>query len=211
MNDTEYQKRLAKIDLFDEAVYLTRFQENGRPGSCREISPVDLAAAFANQDIVSPILPPNTILWTRKDGVDRFVIYLPPAVPTLIAADTSERQPLAVPIPGLIWIAAGSTHKCYAVKQRPTRLTERLFMAPLANVNGDQGRVCWGNVRPGKDPVKAITQFFEADFSGHWANECSKKYPDNVIDHWRELSQAEAADYPLDDLVKTKMKLGDVL
>lgn len=211
MNESPYQTHLARIDLFDEAIYLTGYQKNGQPGSCREISAIDLAVALAGQDVVSPLLPRNCLFWSRKNGSDRFIIYLEPAVRTLVLELNNERTPLRIPCPGLIWVAAGTDHNLYAVKQRPTRVSERLFAAPFPNVDGGSGDICWGKIHPVRDPGRAIPVFFEADFNDHWINACSAKYPNSILALWHELNQAQADTYPLDDLVKTNKKLGELL
>lgn len=213
---SDRQKLRARIDLFTEAIYLTRYGANG-PTSCHEIAPIDLASAFFGTAIASPLLPPNCINWARVDGRDRFVLYLPPTRREVIILESDgERTLLELPFPGLVWVGHGHRYHLWAVKQRPSQMSERLFAAPFPNIDGAKGTVCWGNakkVSARADTIHdALTTFLKSDFNNHWINACSQKFPEDVRDLWRELDRPDTPEaYPLDDLVKTRYVLGDIL
>ncbi len=51
-----FQTLLARLDLFNEAIVLTRYEE-GVERSCFEVGPDELAAAFAGLPIGTGLLP----------------------------------------------------------------------------------------------------------------------------------------------------------
>ena len=215
MANCKRQSLQARIDLFDEAIYLTCYNSDSQPAACRELAPADLAAAFAGVPIASPLLPPGSLSWSRADGREKIVLYLPPERRRVIVMDGDDRTPLDVPFPPLVLAGSGTRYQLYAVKQLPSQPTERLFCAPFPNVNGPNGTVCWGDILPPSaraDTIwKAVELFLESDFNGHWSNNASQEFHEDVRDLWRELYAKEESVYPLDDLVQTHRKLGDIL
>jgi PRTRC genetic system protein B len=209
------QTLLATIHLFDEAIYYTRHGADG-VRSCYEVAPADLAAAFANVPLATPILPAGILHWSRADGRERPVLYLEPATrPVIILEEDGTRTPLSIPFPGLVFVGHGVDYQLYAVKARPSEMSERLFVAPFPNVDGARGKVCWGNARRPVATTKTVRAAWElfvaADFNNHWIDHCSESEPDDVRLLWRKLATGGASEYPLDDLVKTTYKLGDLL
>ena len=214
--DHKIQRRLGRIDLYEESVFLTRFSKNGpgEPISCHEVSAADLAAAFAGLPISSPLLPPGCLHWQRMGGQDRFTIYHPPGLQQVIINEHGKRTILTIPLPGLIWQGAGTNYKVWAVKQRPQGSMETMFNAPFPNVYLRNGLVCWGDVTPpaaGADTVhRALQLFLEADFNADLANHRSQKYPNDVRLLWRELDEEQPKGYPLEDLASAMSTFGEI-
>ena len=78
-----------------------------------------------------------------------------------------------------------------------------LYCAPLPNVSGGNGAICWGHKQPERAGnghcYMAWETFLETPFSNHALNGKSVAYPDDIR---KALAAYEALDrYPLDDLV----------
>jgi hypothetical protein len=86
-------------------------------------------------------------------------------------------------------------------------------MAPCPNVHPEG--ICRGNAPfPKAAPAtiwQAVDVFFESRFNRDLSNGKSKAYPECILDQWRVLHETEGKTYPLDDLVKTKLTLKDLL
>jgi PRTRC genetic system protein B len=209
LTGVDVQKIRARLDLFDETIYMTRYDDTGVPLSCFEISPSALAAAFAGLPIASGLLPADTLFYSRSGDQERAAIFVPAGVRTLVS-DT-RKTPYRIPLPPLIWLGQGAAYRCFAVKQRPG-VDDRLYVCPTPNVYKD-GRVCPGNVpfpvcsvRTIKDAFKL---FVESQFNAHLVGEKSNKHGEDVMKLWRELQGA--AEFPLDDLVSSGLKMSDLL
>ena len=212
----KHQSVKARIDILTDAIYLTRYSD-GHATACRELDPSDLAAAFGGVTIATPLLPPGCLSWSRKDGREKLVIYIPPQrrLVMVVGKKGDDRTPLDIPFSPLVLTGSGTNYDLYAVKQQPTAPSEPLFCAPFSNVNGSAGHVCWGDVRPpsaGPETIwPAFKLFVESDFNEHWSNGVSHEFPDDVRDLWRYLITQAAAVYPLTDLVTTGRTLGAIL
>jgi len=201
------QKLRARLDLYDESLVLTQY-EQGLAVTCYEVAPQDVAAAFTNVPVSTGLLPEGC-LWYRQSGGEQVGVYLPPQSWTLRAGDTVYHD---VPLPGLVFCGSGVVYRVFAVKHRPVEGNEQLFHAPLPNVFND-GRICPGNVAFPVCTLRTIRAaidlfFVVSDFNNHLAGKRCVSQPEDVRDLWRALSGAAA--FPEDELLKTDLKLEDV-
>jgi len=227
--DERRQLLKARIDLFEESIFLTEYNRTSRgsapssnPSACREISPLDLTAALSGVEYKSPLLPEGCVSWSRVDGKDQFVIYIYPhrwKVRLVQMIDHVGEMVLTLPFPPLVWVGCGLSYRLWAVERRPEKRSDRLFIAPFPNVYGRDGAVCWGDIDPpeakSETVLVAYRAFIESNFNGHLANGCSRKHAQDVRLMWQDLAapgpKGPPAAYPLDDLLKTHHTLGEIL
>lgn len=199
-----YQVQQLRLDLYDESIVLTRYAE-GIPISSYEVSPEDVAAAFAGAPMSTGLLPPGCVFYTRRGGRERIGVYLPPQVRALTVTAKGEHTTFQVPLPGFIFTGWGSEYNIYAVSEYPARQLAMLYHAPVSNVY-ENGRICTGDVSfpaCASDTVhQAVGLFFESNFNFDLSNGKSRKY-DCVVEMWRDLDKARAQEYPLDDLFRS--------
>ena len=129
---------LVRLDLYEQAIILTRFQEKGT--ASYPVSVHDLAAALTDVPVSSGLLPANTLFWQRREGQTYIGIYVPGRRWTVLVG---ERQ-LTVPMPPLIFTGRGNHYAVYAIKRRPRDAHCRLYHAPCPNVHS-HGAICQGN------------------------------------------------------------------
>lgn len=106
-----------------------------------------------------------------------------------------------VPLPGLIFLCRpGSPPWVYAVKKKPTKETDTIYKAPLANVFAN-GRTCPGSHEFPVRVADIVQSFFMSFFSATADLENrSHKFPQNVIYLWEHLNNKNK--FPMGDLVQ---------
>jgi len=204
------QQLRLRLDLFEESIVLTRYDDN-RPITCYEVAPDDLAAAFANMPLTTGVLPRDCLFYARRDGPALFGIYIPPGRRTLVAwLEPEQKTEFDVPLPGFVFTGKGSRYCVFAVKHRPGN-REGLFRAPLPNVF-DNGKICPGNVNfppcSAQTIHKAANMFFASEFNQDLMQGRSAEYQENVFRLWEAIDDQD--EFPLDDLVKTHLVLEDL-
>lgn len=218
-----YARLRLRLDLYDDYILARKFQKTGQPdGGFYALDPLDTLTALAGLTLGSPLLPSGCLFWQRAEGGERLGIYAPPQVWPVNVSAGKDRERLAVPMPGLVWIGQGTTYSLYAVKAPSTLPTvagqgewpgkdTELWKAPCPNV-GDRG-ICSGNVafpQAGAETIwPALRLFFESDFNDHLSNGKSKKHPKSVLAAWRKLAGRES--WPEDDLEPAGVTLGKVV
>lgn len=213
-----YQDLVARLDLFSEAIVMTRYDASGAR-SCFEVDANDLAVVLTGVPVSTGLLPRECLFYSRVGGDVYMGVFIPPGSCTLTVADGDVFD---VPLPPLIWAGCGVGYQVWAVKQRPGE-RERLFNAPFPNVYMD-GTVCAGNVQfpvcSARTIHAAFELFLKSEFNSDLAANKSEGHPDNVLALWEELHDVadflweelhDEVDFPLDDLVKTRSVLADVL
>lgn len=204
--EEDYASLRLRLDLYDDAIALTRFKE-GQALSRFLVDPLDVATALAGLNINSGLLPEGCLYWNRRHGQEGVGVYVPPRVWTV--AVRGEAQAWRVPLPGLVFAGRGYDYQVWAVMERPGQAGQQLYLAPCPNVHPDG--VCRGSAPfPPASPAtiwQAVEAFFSSRFNHDLSNNKSRKYPNDVLDHWRELDGVGAEEYPLDDLVGTNMTL----
>ena len=206
MNE-QTQQPLVRLDLYEQAVILTRFQEKGT--ASYPVSVHDLAAALADVPVSSGFLPTNTLFWQWHAGECQIGIYVPGRRWTVLFG---ERQ-LTIPMPPLIFTGRGTRYTVYAIKRRPRDARCRLYHAPCPNVHL-HGAICQGNTPfPACTPetiIPSVNLFLEGSgFNGDLAQGKCQSHPNNVLTLWEELEGKDQ--FPLSELVSCRRVLRDLL
>jgi hypothetical protein len=206
MNE-QTQQPLVRLDLYEQAVILTRFQEKGT--ARYPVSVHDLAAALADVPVSSGFLPANTLFWQRREGESQIGIYVPGRPWTVLFG---ERQ-LTIPMSPLIFTGRGTHYTVYATKQRPRDVHCRLYHAPCPNVHL-HGAICQGNAPfPACTPetiMPSLSLFLEgSSFNGDLAQGKCQSHPDNVLALWEELVGKKR--FPKSELIPTGKFLSSLL
>jgi hypothetical protein len=209
-HDDDYASLQGRLDLFSDFIILTKFHK-GEATEQFLVDPAEVAACLSKISLNSGLLPDGCLFWSKKEGQDGLGIYVPPKV--WLVSIRNEPQAWRAPLPGLILAGHGYDYSLWAVEERPTTREAQLFMAPCPNVS-PKG-VCRGNAPfPKLSPAtiwQAVEVFFSSRFNRDLSNQKSRKYPGCVLDQWRDLHEAGAESYPLDDLVGTNLTLGGLI
>lgn len=212
LREANYQRHLARVDLFEETIFLTKYRDGGTVEAC-EVSPEDLAAAFSRVPVTTGLLPRRALFYTRHQGRELLGVFLPPETRRLTQVAGGETKVFEVPMPPLVFVGHSEAYRIFAVKQYPGE-RERLFHAPCPNVN-DAGRICAGDAEfppcTSKTIHEAARVFFTSRFNDHLVDGKSTAHPDDIVQAWSSLDEAKPARYPIDDLVKTRWCLADVM
>lgn len=194
----------ARLDLYEEAVILTRYEGVDRRTSY-PVAVDDLVAAFSRVPISSGLLPVNCLFWGRETGQTRIAIYVPGRRWQL---QTAERI-FHVPLPPLVFIGAGDRYSIFAVKRRPRQMPFRLYHCPTPNVH-PTGVVCQGSAPfPGcaSDTIeRALNLFLEgSQFNGDLAANKCRSFPDDVRELWMQVEGAKR--FPTGELLLARARL----
>ena len=191
----------ARLDLYEEAVILTRYEGSDRRTSY-PVAIDDLVAAFSRVPVSSGLLPANCLSWGRENGQTRIIIYVPGRRWQL---QTAERI-FHIPLPPLVFMGAGEQYSVFAVKRRSHAMPFELYHCPTPNVH-PTGVICQGSVpfpACASDTVEqALSLFLESSlFNGDLtANRC-RSFPDDVRQLWQQLEGARR--FPTGELVKAR-------
>jgi hypothetical protein len=191
----------ARLDLYKEAVVLTRYEGDDRRTSFT-VAVDDLVAAFSRVPVSSGLLPPNCLFWGRESGQTRIAVYVPGRRWRL---QTAERI-FHIPLPPLVFAGAGVQYRAYAVKRRPQAVAFDLYHCPTPNVHPD-GIICQGSVpfpACASDTIEqALSLFLEGSlFNGDLAAGKCRRFPDDVRKLWLQLDGAKR--FPAGELVKAR-------
>lgn len=180
---------------------MTSFE--GETVTSKVVSAMDIAHSLANElSLGSGLLPDNTLWWRNSPSGAVVGVYVAPQVRLLALQEDIKKQPrrFKIPLPGLVFICRpGMPPWVYAVKKKPTKETDIVYKAPLANIFAT-GQSCAGThnypVRLGEIVESFFISFFTrtADLRDR-----SKQFPESVIHLWEFLYGKKT--YPLDDLV----------
>ena len=193
---------LVRLEFCHQSTIMHKF--DGELASTMRVSAMDVAHLLSQELSYSTgLLPPNALWWANTKEGPVFALWEPPKVRKLALQVGINDPPkrFTVPIPGLVFLCIpGQVPWVYAMKRRPTKLTDLVYRAPFCNIF-ESGRVCTGSHRFPKDPEKQPDSFFRSFFSrtadiGHR----SAKFPQDVVHLWEFLDGKKT--YPLDDLVK---------
>jgi hypothetical protein len=211
-----YQTLLARIDIFNESIFYTRYRGND-PVSSFEVSPVSLAAAFSGMPLTTSLLPPGAIFLSRMAHFDHIALYLPPTIRKL--KSSWRKKPYRIPTPPLVFVGKGQAYSIYAL-QKPYCADpgQSLYHAPFPNVHlqgfGFPGHICPGNVEfpvsSRSTILEAVKLFFDSDFNMHLVQSKSREFPDSIRKLWTRLDQTKAKTFPLDDLVYMRKTVKDL-
>ncbi len=194
----------ARLDLYDEAVVLTRYEGPDRSTSY-PVAVDDLVAAFSRVPVSSGLLPPNCLFWGRENGETRMAIHVPGRRWRL---QTAERN-YDIPLPPLVFAGAGEQYRVLAVKSRPQAMPLELYHCPTPNVHPD-GIICQGSAPfpacASHTIERALSLFLEGSlFNGDLAAGKCRRFPDDVRKLWRRLEAAKR--FPSRELVLARVHL----
>ncbi len=165
---------------------------------------LDIAHSLAGElSFGSGLLPDKTLWWQNTRSGPVVAIYVEPQIRLLALQTDIKTQPrrFKVPMPGLIFLCRpGSAPWVYAVKKKPTKETDIVFHAPLANVFNN-GRSCPGSHSFPHRVADIVQSFFISFFSATAdLRNRSKKFPENVLHLWEFLDGKKK--YPMEDLIQ---------
>ena len=197
-----------RLDLYDTAVLLTRWEEDGRLVSY-PVSVHDVVSACTNVALSSGLLPANTLFWKQQANQVMLAVYVPAR---RWKVQTAERS-YHLPMPPLVFAGCGMSYQVFAVKTRPANEADPLYHAPCPNVYA-HGGICRGEAPfPVCSPQTiqvALSLFmegslFNADLS--WGK--CRSHPEDVRRLWAELDGRKR--FPLAELVPAQMTVGSLL
>lgn len=203
---TDTRKPLGQILFYEELVLYTRF--DGARIRQYPIAPDAIAQTLGQIPHSSGLLTPNTLATGVIHGVPFFVQYIAPHERTLHMPDRSY----SFCLPPLVLAGRGKDYFIWALGEESfPQADQALFNPPFPNTYED-GRICWGtsDPRPDASPTglaRTFTIFAESHFNLHVANAKSTAFPVSIVALWRQLDEAKAEHYPLDDLQATRYTL----
>jgi PRTRC genetic system protein B len=191
-----------RLDFYHQATELTYFENNDVVYRI----PVDaLEVAHAlNHDLVigTGLLPENTLWWENNVSGPIWALYVEEGI-RKVALQTDIVKPVerfSIPLPPLIFLCRpGVAPWVFSVKKRPTKETDEVFKAPLANIFAN-GRSCPGNNRYPERIQDIVESFFTSFFSAAAdLGGRSMRYPKDILSLWKELDGKKS--FPMNDLV----------
>jgi len=191
-----------RLDFFHQSTVMTYFQ--GDNITTKQVDAMDVAHALARElTMGTGLLPENTLWWLNGRGGQVYAIYVAPKVWRLALQDKVDRPPqrFNIPMPGFIFLCLpGQAPWVVAVKKRPTKETDTVYHAPLANMFRN-GRSCPGSNEYPTRIMDIVPSFFTSFFSSTAdLKNRSKKYPNNILDLWKSLDQKNK--FPMDDMIE---------
>lgn len=165
---------------------------------------MDIAHQLATELTFSTgLLPVSTLWWSNTRGGPIFAVYEEPRIRTLALQTNPSQPPLRfkIPLPGFIFLLRpGIPPWVYAVKRKPTKETDIVYHAPLANVYNN-GRTCGGTNKYPTRVNEMVESFFISFFSAAAdVNGRSTRFPQDVIHLWEFLNKKKR--FPMEDLVR---------
>ncbi len=191
-----------RLDFFHQAVSLTYFGEDDNVET-KMVSAMDIAHSLASElSYNTGLLPDNTLWWSNTRHGSIYAIYVEPKIWRLALQEDLKKPPrrFTIPMPGFIFLClAGQPPWVYAVKEKPTKETDKVYHAPLLNLFRN-GNSCPGNQKY-PERVNDIVKMFFISFFSNTADiqHRSKKHPGSILEMWEELKGKNK--YLLDDLM----------
>ncbi len=204
MNDqeTDYPIPLARLDLYNEAVIMTKFDHNS--STSYPVSIHDLSAAFGTLPSSSGLLPRNTLFHGRNQGQEFVGVFIKAAKHVV----TVNEATMTIPLPPAIFIGCGKRYVIHAVKEYPSAARMQLYHYPSPNVGSD-GRICAGDTPFPTCNVKTIMSawrlFLMSRFNRHLSTQKCRSFPNNIIKLWETLDGSE--EFPHAELIISRANL----
>ena len=198
----------ARLDLYEEAVVLTRY-EGPDWRTSYPVAVDDLVAAFSRVPVSSGLLPANCLFWGRQNGQTRIAIYVPGRRWRLRTAE----HIFHIPLPPLVFAGAGEQYRVFAVKRRPHEMPIELYHCPTPNVHSN-GVICQGSVPfpvCASNTIKpALPLFLEGSlFNGDLTAHKCRSFPEDVRHLWSQLEGAKR--FPAGELMQARAELAFAL
>ena len=206
MNDKQVQTDLpvplARLDLYNEAIIMTKFGHQS--STSYPVSIYDLAAAFGTLPASSGFLPRNTLFHGRNKGQEFVGIFIS-AQKQMVRV---EEITMTIPLPPAIFIGCGKQYIIHALSSYPQSPRATLYRYPSPNVFLD-GRICAGDTPFPTCSIKSImpafSLFIESKFNRHLVNQKCRSFPKNIIKLWKTLDGQEQ--FPLSELIPSTANL----
>ena len=191
-----------RLDFFHQSTLMTYFQ--GDTVTTKQVDAMDVAHALARElTMGTGLLPENTLWWVNGRGGQVYAIYVAPKVWLLALQDNIAKPPrrFNIPLPGFIFLCMpGQAPWVVAVKKRPTKETDAVYHAPLANIFRN-GRSCPGSNTYPTRIMDIVPSFFTSFFSATAdLKNRSKRYPNSVIELWKSLEKKQK--FPVEDMIE---------
>ncbi len=200
--ETDYPIPLARLDLYNEAIIMTKFDLGS--STSYPVSIHDLSAAFGTLPSSSGLLPRNTLFHGRSQGQEFVGVFIKAAKHVV----TVNEATMAIPLPSAVFVGCGKQYYIYTVKEYPCTARVQLYHYPSPNIGSD-GRICAGDTPFPTCSVKTImsafTLFIESRFNRHLSTQKCRSFPDNVIELWKTLDGQE--EFPLSELILSRANL----
>lgn len=190
-----------RLDFHHQAVVMTNFR--GETITRKVVSAMDVAHSLASElSFSTGLLPDRTLWWRNTRGGPVLALYVEPQV-RILALQHDVGQPprrFKLPLPGFIFLCRpGTPPWVYAVKKKPTKLTDTVYKAPLANIFSN-GRTCPGSHEYPPRIADIVESFFRSFFTATAdLQKRSNKFSGNIISLWAHLDKKKH--FPKEDLV----------
>jgi len=186
--------------------YILHYRDEHRQPQIKFLSEESVRQAFSEQEVISGWLPEGIKQWGINTKGTWMIQWIPPAKHTLtLLGKAMPEQPVAIPLPALIFAGVGHTYYVWASAEKEFSTEMPLYQAPLPNLYGD-GKVCFGNNTPAPvsaESFQSVWQLFiSSPFNGDLAGGKSMRHKTDVR-HQLCASRKKAA-YPTNDLVPLK-------
>ena len=191
-----------RLDFYHQATTITFFHDE--IVGTKLVDALDVAHALSSElSFSTGLLPAETLWWQNTRGGPLYALYDAPQTRVLTLQTDLKKPPkrFKVPLPGFLFLCSpGQMPWVFAVKKKPTKETDIVYRAPLANIFNN-GRSCPGSHRYPNRVNDMIHSFFVSFFSSTAdLRNRSKKFPGNVIALWSFLDGKKK--FPLNDLVE---------
>ncbi len=167
------------------------------------VDALDVAHAMSSElAFDTGLLPAGTLWWRNTRSGPITAIYVAPKI-WKVAIDRGVKkrpQRFQIPLPGLIFLCSPSKAPwVFAVKSKPTKETDIVYKAPVANVFAN-GRSCPGTHKYPNRVQDMVDAFFVSYFTATAdLGNRSVMFPENIIHQWEFLNKKKL--FPADDLV----------
>ncbi len=191
-----------RLDFHHQSAIMTLYQ--GDTVVTRQVDAMDVAYALASDlSFGSGLLPDITLGWQNAKAGPVFALYVKPQIRKLALPDHVDRAPrrFQIPLPGMVFICTpGNPPWVFAVKKKPTKVTDIVFRAPLCNIFHN-GRSCPGS-HTFPTRIADIVQSFFSSFFSQTADlrDRSKRFPRNIVELWEHLDKKKV--FPNADLIR---------
>lgn len=190
-----------RLDFHHQSTVMTIFEDD--VVTTHQVDALDVARALASDlNFSTGILPENALWWQSTRSGPMFAVYVAPKTWRLTLKLSNKKLPdrYDVPLPGLVFLCSpGKAPWVFAVKKKPTKESDIVYKAPLANVFAN-GKSCPGTNDYPADIGSIVQSFFISFFSATAdLHNRSQKFPDNILKLWKYLHGKKA--FPLNDLV----------
>lgn len=210
-----------KGDDGDSSYYLERrdIDDSGKMGAgipLTEDCISGMVRSFSSTDrlVVHGDIPINMLYADCRHGREKYVWYRKPEKRNIFFTEDLEIPSGLVSVPGLVYKVENKDLYVFSYVAKRLTSKTRLYRAPFFNVY-DSGKICLGNAKirkPQECTYSGIMEYWEDMF---WKSEFSHLLGPNPVcsnlsSLYKKLINTDKA-FPVEELVKEKMKVGGLL